>query len=205
MSPFEALYGIKPPQLALGPYLHTNVAAVEEYVAERQAMDRKIKDNLQQARARMKIYADKKRSEREFAEGDWVYLKLQPYRQNSVAGRNNEKLAAKYYGPYQVIERIGKVAYKLSLPQSSKIHPVFHVSLLKKKIGQSQVPVRELPVLDSRGVLKTQPVAVLDRRIEKKNNAAAVQYLVHWAGQTEEEATWEFAETIEAQFPTFEP
>lgn len=65
------------------------------------------------------------------------------------------------------------------LPNSSKIHPVFHVSLLKKKIGQSQVPVRELPVLDSRGTLKLQPIAVLDRRIVKKNNAAAVQYLIH--------------------------
>ena len=63
----------------------------------------------------MKHYADTKRLEMTFEVGDWVFLKLQPYRQTIVAIRRNMKLAAKYYGPYQIVEKIGAVAYKLKL------------------------------------------------------------------------------------------
>ena len=72
----------------------------------------------------MKLYADQKRSEREFKVGDWVYLRLQPYRQTSVELRSNTKLSANYYDPYQVMQKIGNVAYRLKLPEASKIHLV---------------------------------------------------------------------------------
>ncbi|KAK4397427.1 hypothetical protein Sango_1579300 [Sesamum angolense] len=79
------------------------------------------------------MYADKKRLEREFAIGDEVFLKLQPYRQTSITLKKQLKLSAKYFGPYRVIEKVRKVVYKLELLLGSKIHPVFHVSFLKKK------------------------------------------------------------------------
>nr|XP_027091852.1 uncharacterized protein LOC113712566 [Coffea arabica] len=196
MTPFEALYGIPPPQLALGPYLQTRVAAVGDYVKERQQIDNMLKQNLRVAQERMKKYADERRSEREFREGDWVYLRLQPYRQSSVALRGNTKLTAKYFGPYKLEKRIGNVAYRLQLPTTSRVHPVFHVSLLKKKVGDKATPTLQLPELDEKGHWKVEPVAVLDRRMVKKGNAAAVQWLIHWWGTDPAKATWEEAEGI---------
>ena len=113
----------------------------------------------------MKKYADERRSEREFREGDWVYLRLQPYRQSSVALRGNTKLTAKYFGPYRIEKRIGNVAYRLQLPITSKVHPVFHVSLLKKKVGDKATPTLQLPEIDEKGHWKVEPVEVLDRRM----------------------------------------
>ncbi|XP_071900942.1 uncharacterized protein [Coffea arabica] len=66
---------------------------------------------------------DRHRTDRAFVEGDWVYLKLQPYGQITVAIRKNLKLAAKYYGPYQIEKRVGALAYKLKLPPGAAIHP----------------------------------------------------------------------------------
>lgn len=90
---------------------------------------------MELAQERMKAYADKGRTDRYFEVGDWVYLQLQPYRKSSVVLRKNLKLGARYFGHFQIIAEIGTVAYKLKLPTTSKIHPVFHVSQLKKKMG----------------------------------------------------------------------
>lgn len=76
----------------------------------------------------MKYSADKKMVERLFDVGDSVYLRLQPYRQNSDC----LKLSPHYYVPFQVTGKLGSVAYRLNLPNSSKIHHVFYVSCLKK-------------------------------------------------------------------------
>lgn len=128
------------------PTEETLVASLSEFLSQRQSMTQLLKENLQVAQARMKQQADKKRTERAFEVGDWVFLKLEPYRQTSLAIRKSLKLSAKYYGPFQVIARIELVAYKLQLPPTSTIHPVFHISLLKKKIGNDIVPLQDLPV-----------------------------------------------------------
>ena len=139
----------------------------------------------------MKFFADKKRTEREFLVGDWVYLKLQPYRQTSIALRRNLKLSSKYYGPYLIVERIGLLAYKLALPSHSNIHPVFHVSLLKKKVGDRVVIQSELPYTNDDGQFLVKPVAILQRQMVKRNNVAAVRVLVQWSNLPPEDATWE--------------
>jgi hypothetical protein len=80
----------------------------------------------------MKLQADKKRSEHSFSVSETVFLKLQPYVQSSVGNRANHKLRFKFYGPYQVIEKVRTIAYNLQLPPGSAIHVMFHVSQLKK-------------------------------------------------------------------------
>ncbi|KAL2504192.1 RNA-directed DNA polymerase [Abeliophyllum distichum] len=204
-TPFEALYGILPPQLALGPYQQTNLAAVEDWLQERYMMNKQLKECLIQASARMKHYADKKRAERQFLVGDWVYLKLHPYQQQTVVRRENQKLSPKYYGPYKVEERIGEVAYRLALPAGTKIHPTFHVSLLKKKVGNKAVIVTELPAVTSTQFEDKHPLKIIQARVFKKGDRAGVQWLVQWDNQLEEEATWEDSEEIQQQHPSFKP
>ena len=76
-------------------------------------MHRIVKHNLERAQTRMKMQADKNRTERSFTVGDWVYLKLQPYVQLSVARRSNQKLSYRYFGPYLILQKVGEVAYKI--------------------------------------------------------------------------------------------
>ena len=151
----------------------------------------------------MKSQADKRRSERSFVIGDWVLLKLQPYRQTSVSGNRVQKLSPKYYGPFKVIDTIGNVAYKLDLPSEVQIHDIFHVSQLKKAVGY-QGPFVPLPV-NSQQQLKWEPLAVLDRKLVKRGNRAEAQLLIHWKHLSPAEATWEFASEIRKRFPSFLP
>lgn len=130
----------------------------------------------------MKRYADLKRTEREFKEGDWVYLRLQPYRQVSVAWRRNLKLSPRFYGPFMVLSRVGSVAYKLDLPSGSLIRPVFHISQLKFKLGRTVTPIVCLTPVNPAGVVQSEPKEILDRRSRRVHNRAMVELLVRWHG-----------------------
>uniref|UniRef100_M1AIM5 Retrotransposon protein n=1 Tax=Solanum tuberosum TaxID=4113 RepID=M1AIM5_SOLTU len=152
-------------------------------------MQQLLKDNLHKAQERMKYFANHRRTEREFQVGDTVYLKLQPYRQTSLAMRKNLKLSSKYYGPYLVINRIGLVAYKLALPPSSKVHPVFHVSLLKKKVGSRVVVQSTLPMTNVEGQFLVKPVAILQRQLVQRENSVAIKLLIQWSNLPPEDAT----------------
>lgn len=124
-----------------------------------------IKQNLIKAQARMKWFADKKRKEREFLVGDMVYLKLQPYRHTSLSLHRHLKLHSRFYGPFRVLQRIGLHAYKLLLPEDCKLHHTFHVSQLKKHIGPSVVPSKNLPLVGPDGLNKMEPEAILKRKL----------------------------------------
>jgi len=139
MTPFKALYGREPPPLLKGD-MESTVEEVWLLLEDRNQMLDELQFQLNRAQNKMKQSADKKRREVVFEIGDFVYLKLHPYRMKSLATIPNQKLAARFYGTFEVFERVGAVAYKLSLPETSKIHPVFHVSLLKQSIGFSLEP-----------------------------------------------------------------
>ncbi|RDX88136.1 hypothetical protein CR513_30305, partial [Mucuna pruriens] len=72
-------------------------------------------------------------------EWDEVYLKLRPHHQQTIAGRMNPKLSTRYSGPFYILKKVGAVAYKLQVPEGYRIHPPFHVSLLKKVIEEHSI------------------------------------------------------------------
>jgi len=136
----------------------------------------------------------------EYQVGDWVYLKLQPYRLRSLAKRPNEKLCPRFYGPYQVLTRIGQVAYQLDLPPHSRIHPVFHVSFLKKAVTPLAVP-QSLPlVLADDYVLEVGPEHLLDVR---RTSQGDLEVLIQWKDLPPSNNSWELAECISREFPEF--
>ncbi|CAL0319699.1 unnamed protein product [Lupinus luteus] len=155
-----------------------------------------------QSEDRMKQLADKHRSDRQFKEGDWVYVKLQAYKQVSVQARANEKLSPKYFGPFQVISKIGAVAYKLLLPSHSKIHDVFHVSQLKKHVGQA-ITAAELPQDGAAISAAKEPETILDRMTVRRQGRAVTKVLVKWKHSLPEDATWEFYFDLCNKFPNF--
>lgn len=175
-----------------------NVPALQDWLSERKVMLQLVKQQLQRAQHRQKNQADKHHSDRVFQVGDLVYLKLQPYIQSSVVKRANHKLAFKYFGPYPVVARIGQVAYQLQLPASSSIHPVFHVSLLKKTIGpNAQVSSKLLDLSHS----LQWPEQVLQKRCVQHHNKEIPQLLIKWSSWPVELATWENEDSIKQRFP----
>jgi hypothetical protein len=127
-SPYKAIYAYEP-NLVLAPEVSRETTpTVDEVLQNRELHIQALKTHLVAAQNKMKLQADKKRTFLEFTVGEKVLLKLQPYVHTSVARRPYPKIAFKYYGPYEIVEKIGNVAYKLKLPEGSLIHPVFHIS-----------------------------------------------------------------------------
>jgi hypothetical protein len=135
MSPFEAMYGRPPWHFGLSVPNVAKAPGLEDWLQERKSIIALIKQHLSHATLQMKSQAGKNRTEQQFAVGDWVCLKLQPYVQSSLEPRSNKKLAFKFFGPFQIMQKIGAVAYNLQLLDTSNLHPVFHVSQLKQAIG----------------------------------------------------------------------
>lgn len=201
-TPFEVVYGQPPPLHT--PYLagESVVEAVDRSLQARENTITTLQFHLKRAQDRMKSLADKHRTDRSFDVGMWVYVKLQPHRQVTIRLQKYTKLSAKYYGPFLIVERIGPVAYKLQLPSTSSIHPVFHVSQLKRCKGHDH-KIGALPTCNSEGLLSLELVAILDRKLGKLNNKPAVYLLVQWANQSVEDATWELHHDFVLRFLTF--
>lgn len=201
MIPFQALYGVPPP-IHL-PYIPKDspIEAVDLLLRDREAVIQLLRQSIARAQQRMARQANKHRTNRTFQIGDLVFIKLHPYSQNSVVAREFPKLSAKFYGPYKIIDKIGKSAYKVNLPNDSAVHPVFHVSQLKAALTSEQeaqaLPPSALPTS------KLKPLAILDRRSVKRGSSTATQWLIHWSNSSPVDSTWEFAEELQLRFPDF--
>ncbi|XP_026400580.1 uncharacterized protein LOC113296490 [Papaver somniferum] len=203
MTPFQDLYGYQLPHLAFPLHSTTFVQVVQDYLYDRDHMLQMLREDLLKVQTRMKFFSDKHRTDRTFAVGDMVFLKLQPYRQTSVAIRKNFKLSSKYFRPFEIVQRIGVVVYELKLPVGSRIHPVFHVSQLKMKIGHHSTSSPSLPLVDQNGAILEEPAAVLATRITLRDGHSIPQVLIQWVSAPAEDATWEDTSHIRDQFPHF--
>ena len=105
--------------------------------------------------------------------------------------KKDNKLSPKYYGPYKVLQKIGTMAYKLELPASSRVYPVFHVSCLKKVIGDKLLVQKILPELDEEGKTLLEPEAVIETRTRQQRNRSISEYLIKWKNLPMEDSTWE--------------
>ena len=120
-------------------------------------------------------------SERSFDVGDWIFLLLQPYKKISLKkAKKDNKLSPKYYGTYKVLRNIGTMAYKLELPTSSRVHPVFHVSYLKKLIGDKILVQTIFPELHEEGKTILEPEEVMEKRTRQLHNRSISEYLIKW-------------------------
>jgi hypothetical protein len=130
----------------------------------------KIKQNLKVAQERKKNYVDKNRNHREFKVGDHVFLKVKANRSSLKLGRCT-KLAARFCGPFEILERIGPVAYMIALSTSMFVHNVFHVSLLKKYIHDANHVIDcNVIQVEQEGAFQVHLVCILDRKIKQLQN-----------------------------------
>lgn len=130
MTPFQALYGRPIPDLNCYTLGDSSSPTIEMTLAEHTRVRTMLRDNLRRAQQHMTDLANSHRLDKQFSIGDMVYVRLKDYRQQSVQHRPSKKLSRRFYRPYKIIARIGPIAYKLELSPESRIHPMFHVSLL---------------------------------------------------------------------------
>ncbi|KAL4340954.1 hypothetical protein GQ457_08G025200 [Hibiscus cannabinus] len=165
-----------------------------------------ICDQLKIASDRQKSYVDLKCREIEYVVGDRVFLKVSPWKKVMRFGRKG-KLSPRYIGPYEIVERVGSVAYRLLLPpELERIHDVFHVSMLRKyRSDPSHVmPVEEIE-LNPDLSYDEEPVEILasDSKVLRGRTIELVK--VKWRHRGVEEATWERKEDMMEQFPYLFP
>nr|GEY55806.1 hypothetical protein [Tanacetum cinerariifolium] len=165
-----------------------------------------VQEKLKEARTRQKSYADKHRRSLEFQPGDHVFLKVSPARRVRRFGIKG-KLSPRFIRPFEILDRVGEVSYRLALPpQLSHVHNVFHVSLLR---GYKYHPLHVIlyPLDQIRTDLSyvEEPEAILDRqdRIMRKKTIPFVKIL--WRNHPEREDTWETEESIRTSYPHFLP
>ncbi|XP_070019872.1 uncharacterized protein [Nicotiana sylvestris] len=181
MAPFDALYGRRC-RCPIGWFEVGEVELIGLNLMH-QAMEKVkiIKERFKTTQSHQKSYSDVRRRDLEIKEDDWVFLNVSPMKGIMRFGKKG-KLSLRYVGLYKIIQRIGQVAYKLELsPEMSMVHPVFHVSMLKKVFGDPStiVPIEIIEVNEELSY-KEIPVSILDRQVRKLRNKEIASVKVLW-------------------------
>ena len=201
-APFDALYGRKCRSPVLWAEVGEGQLIGPEIVLETTEKISQIKERLKTARDRQKSYADKRRKPLEFNVGDHVMLKVSTWKGVVRFGKKG-KLAPRFVGPFEITERIGKVAYRLRLPNElSAVHDTFHVSNLKKCLADPtlQVPLDEIRV-DEKLNFVEEPVEILEREVKKLKRSRIAIVKVRWNSKRGPEFTWEREDQMRLKYP----
>ncbi|GJZ35060.1 putative reverse transcriptase domain-containing protein [Tanacetum coccineum] len=201
-APFEALYGRKCRSPVLWAEIGEGSLIGPELVLETTDKVVLIKEKLKAARDRQKSYADKRRKPLEFEVGDRVLLRVSPWK-GVVRFRKKGKLAPRYVGPFEILERIGLVAYRLRLPEElNSVHDTFHVSNLKKCLADANlhVPLDEIKV-DMTLRFVEEPVKIMDWDIKKLKRRKIALVKVRWNSKRGPEFTWEHEDQMRTKYP----
>ncbi|GJW83736.1 putative reverse transcriptase domain-containing protein [Tanacetum coccineum] len=199
---FEALYGRKCRLPVLWAKIGEGSLIGPELVQETTDKVVVIKERLQAARDRQKSYADNRRKPLEFEVGDRVMLKMSPWKGVVRFGKKG-KLAPRYVGPFEILERIGPVAYRLRLPEElSGVHDTFHVSNLNKCLADASlhVPLNEIKVGKTLRFIE-EPVEILDREIKSLKRSKISLVKVRWDSKHGPEFTWEREDYMKSMYP----
>ncbi|GJW57612.1 putative reverse transcriptase domain-containing protein [Tanacetum coccineum] len=201
-APFEALYGRKCRSLIMWAEVGEGQLIGPELVQETTEKISQIKDRLKAARDRQKSYADRRRKPLEFSVGDYVLLKVSPWKGVVRFGKKG-KLAPRFVGPFEIIEKVGPVAYRLDLPEElNGVHDTFHVSNLKKCLADPtlQVPLDEIRV-DAKLNFMEEPVEILEREFKKLKRSRIAIVKVRWNSKRGPEFTWEREDQMKLKYP----
>jgi hypothetical protein len=196
MSSFESLYGrnYNTPLSWDNPTDRTVVGS--KLLKEMEDQMIKIKKNLKVSQDRKKIYVDKNIIHREFKVGDHVFLKVKANKSSLKLG-SCTKLAAKFCGPFEILERIGSVAYMITLPTSMYVHNVFHISFLNKYIPDANHVIDwNVIEVEQEGTFQVHPMCILDRKIKHLWNRAIGIVKVQWTWYGLEDTTWEHEDAM---------
>ncbi|WMV07595.1 hypothetical protein MTR67_000980 [Solanum verrucosum] len=159
------------------------------------------------AQSRHQSYADQRRRPLRFSVGDRVLLCVSPMKGVMRFGRRG-KISPRYIGPFEILRTVGEVTYELALPPGfSAIHPVFHVSMLRRYVpDESHVLQYDAIELDDRLTFVEEPVVILARDVKRLRSRDIHIVKVRWRHRPVEEATWEIKQEMREHFPgLFEP
>ncbi|KAK4383179.1 hypothetical protein Sango_2802100 [Sesamum angolense] len=202
MAPYEALYGSKSRSPICWDIEGLRQLEGPELVQKTVDKIQAVKKCLKAAQDRQKSYTDTHRREMEYEVGEKVILKVSPWRGILRFGKQR-KLSPRYIGPYEILERVGPLAYRLALPaELSQIHDVFHISMLRRYRSDPSHILREPEIEVSEGLTYVEePIEILDRTIKKLRNKEISMVKVKWSHHSPRETTWEVEENMREKYP----
>ena len=202
MAPYEALYGRRCRTPMCWIELNEHKIIRTHLVKDTEEKVQIIQQRLKAASDRQRSYANLKRKDIEFEVRDKVFLNVSQWKTILCFGRKG-KLSSRFIGPYEILERVGPIVYRLALPlELAKLHDVFHVSMLRRYRSDTShiLPVQDIHVQED-FTFDEEPKAILGHEIRQLQNKQVPLVKVLWQHHGMEKATWEPESTMRVQYP----